>query len=587
MKFRVVLISFCIFVGSSKAASRILVPEKMKVMGIELHLSKDARNKIQTTVDQLRGSPKYFNIKLERTAMYFPIIDRILREQLIPLDFKYLVVQESGLISDAISSSNAVGFWQFKKETATELGLRVDGQVDERINIVSATKGACGYMKRSQNFTKNYIYSLLSYYTGLGGVRSHIDPKYQNALSMKIDGDVHWYVLKYLAHVVAYRNADYTSVHPPYQLAEYTKGGNMTLKEVARNTRTEPEIVEEYNKWLKTTRVPNDRVYHTILPIATGNAIAYKEPEGSPSGGKKEDSESPQDIFPDKTARAKIKLGPFTISILWNGIPAVLATKENSLQGFANFGGIEKSKFLKYNDLKVMDVIQEGQIYYLKPKKRKSTIPYHVLAEGESLWEVSQKYGIRMQSLLSKNRIAPQTAVKAGAKLWLKKKRPTNIPMEIVPISTQNEPPVVEEVAIPEVTKEVAPDNKFDTSINARENLKPEPAPEFDTLRHDFHMVSAGETLYGISRRYGLSVSEIKELNNLALDQLQLGQVLKVNKVPIEEGGDEYLLHRIEAGQTLYRISKMYEVPVNELMQLNEMQDYSLRIGNVIKIKKK
>ena len=86
--------------------------------------------------------------------LYFPIIENIFKEEGVPDDFKYLSLQESGLISDAVSTSNAVGFWQFKDFTAREVGLRVDKQIDERKNIVSSTRGAAVYLKRN-NFLMN------------------------------------------------------------------------------------------------------------------------------------------------------------------------------------------------------------------------------------------------------------------------------------------------------------------------------------------------------------------------------------------------------------------------------------------------
>ena len=63
---------------------------------------------------------------LDRVSLYFPIIERVLNEEKIPDDFKYLSIQESALISTAKSSSNAFGFWQFKEETAKTHGLIIN-----------------------------------------------------------------------------------------------------------------------------------------------------------------------------------------------------------------------------------------------------------------------------------------------------------------------------------------------------------------------------------------------------------------------------------------------------------------------------
>ena len=102
------------------------VPHKMQFAGMTLTIRDDARREIQKDVNALTQSPKHHNIKVERAKTYFPIIEKVFAEENLPDDFKYLVLQESALIADAVSVSNAVGFWQFKDFTALEMGLRVD-----------------------------------------------------------------------------------------------------------------------------------------------------------------------------------------------------------------------------------------------------------------------------------------------------------------------------------------------------------------------------------------------------------------------------------------------------------------------------
>src|SRR6187402_1867751 len=116
------------------------VPAKMQFAGMTLTIRDDARREIQKDVDALTQSPKHHNIKIERAKTYFPIIEKVFEEERVPDDFKYLALQESALIADAVSVSNAVGFWQFKDYTAMEMGLRVDRQIDERMNIASSSR---------------------------------------------------------------------------------------------------------------------------------------------------------------------------------------------------------------------------------------------------------------------------------------------------------------------------------------------------------------------------------------------------------------------------------------------------------------
>jgi len=128
-----------------------------------------------------------------------------LQEENVPDDFKYLVIQESALIPDAISSANAVGFWQFKESSGQEVGLRIDRNIDERMNVVSATRGACRYLKTNNFYYDNWLYALLAYNTGRGGAETHIDSRHFGDKKMEINKHTHWYVKKYLAHKIAFQ----------------------------------------------------------------------------------------------------------------------------------------------------------------------------------------------------------------------------------------------------------------------------------------------------------------------------------------------------------------------------------------------
>ena len=180
------------------------VPKQMSFGGIQLTFTDYARKQIQANADRLVRSPTYVNILTDRMSLYFPIIERILKEEKVPEATKFLVVQESGLISDAVSSANAVGFWQFKDFTAREMELTVDRRVDERLNIVSATKGAAKYLKTNNHFYNNWVYAVMAYNTGRGGAKKYINESLYGAKKMTIDKKTHWYIKKFLAHVVAF-----------------------------------------------------------------------------------------------------------------------------------------------------------------------------------------------------------------------------------------------------------------------------------------------------------------------------------------------------------------------------------------------
>ena len=148
-----------IFFGAASYAQTPEVPHKMQFAGMTLTIRDEARREIQKDVDALTQHSRYFIMKAERAKTYFPIIEKIFAEEGVPDDFKFLVLQESALVADAVSVSNAVGFWQFLDFTAMEMGLRVDKEVDERMNLVSATHAAAKYLKQNnyRNCKKSHL----------------------------------------------------------------------------------------------------------------------------------------------------------------------------------------------------------------------------------------------------------------------------------------------------------------------------------------------------------------------------------------------------------------------------------------------
>ena len=183
------------------------VPSKMEFAGIKLKITEAAKREIQSDVDALTANAKYFNAKAERAALYMPIVERIFAEEGLPDDFKYLAIQESGFISDAVSTSNAVGFWQFKKLTAQEVGLRVDRKIDERQNIEASTRGAAKYLQKNNFYFNNWLHALQAYQMGAGGAMDVLGEKGSGVHHMTIDKKTYWYVKKFLAHKVAFESA--------------------------------------------------------------------------------------------------------------------------------------------------------------------------------------------------------------------------------------------------------------------------------------------------------------------------------------------------------------------------------------------
>ena len=97
----------------------------------------------------------------------------------------------------------------------------------------------------------------------------------------------------------------------------------------------------------------------------------------------------------------------------------------------------------------------------------------------------------------------------------------------------------------------------------------------------DYYTVVKGDTLYKIANQFGLSVDELKRLNNLSSNTLSIGQRLLIKTSISEDVTDTYT---VKAGDSLYQIARKYNTTVDELKRLNNLTSNLLSIGQVLKI---
>jgi membrane-bound lytic murein transglycosylase D len=549
-------------------------PDFMEFGGMTLELSEGVKKKIDADIKMIYSSVKYLQQKIDRANLYFPIIERVFEEQGFPEDFKYLALQESSLVSDAVSSSNAVGYWQFKKESAIEVNVSVNTQVDERMHIVYASRGAAKYLTKNNVALQNWIYALLSYNLGAGGVKPHVKTKYVNAKKMLIDEAMHWYVIRFLAHKLAYEDLVGKNLHPELALLEYNGIKNKSLDEISKQAVVAPTLVRDYNKWCLKAHVPSDKEYIVLIPtehqrkeevLAKNKSIEdpithipAKEVKPIPRPSKIPDIQTVQ----DQTQ------APIFVKI--NGVIAIQARNEDNLNQLIIKSGIPKEAFLYFNDMKGFEEVKTGQFYYLQLKKSKANVAFHTVQWNESMWSIAQKYAMKVSAIRTKNRMTKNELLKPGRVLWLRSKRPQGQAVEYKTLSPKPEPtPVV-----------IKKENPQETLL-----IKENPIPSNAPLAL-YHVVKAGETVFSISRMYHVDSDSIKEWNQLSDYSIKVDQKLKVGYAEQIKGDttsisptSKSIEYIVKPGDTLYSIARLYGVKPDQIMQWNQLASYTISIG--------
>mgnify|MGYP004620971965 FL=1 len=99
-----------------------------------------------------------------------------------------------------------------------------------------------------------------------------------------------------------------------------------------------------------------------------------------------------------------------------------------------------------------------------------------------------------------------------------------------------------------------------------------------------YYTVKKGDSLYSIAKKYNTTVDELKRLNNLTTNNLAIGDVLKVKEKPKENNSSSEITYTVKKGDSLYQISKKYNISVEELKAYNNLKSNLLSIGDVLKI---
>ncbi|MFP4059002.1 MAG: LysM peptidoglycan-binding domain-containing protein [bacterium] len=181
-------------------------------------------------------------------------------------------------------------------------------------------------------------------------------------------------------------------------------------------------------------------------------------------------------------------------------------------------------------------VIIDGKVYYI-----------HVVKEGQTLYSISHAYNVTQKEIAAEN---PEVMV------GLKEGQTLKIP---------ERPVVVDKIKL----------NKSDKFI--------------------YHIISEGQTLYFLSRHYNISIEDIFKHNpELEYSNLQVNQVIKIPREKVGTASpdenieyNEYIKHRVERGETLYSLSKLYDVTIEQIINANREGGWrGLKYGEYLLIPK-
>jgi membrane-bound lytic murein transglycosylase D len=409
--------------STSDLTYEIRIKQLNKTTPVKLEFNSQVKYYIEIYTQRRKRD---FENMLGLSELYFPIFEEKLDRYKLPLELKYLAIVESSLNPLAVSSSGAVGLWQFLYSTSKMFDLEVDSYIDQRCDPYISTEAACRYFTYLYNIFNDWQLAIAGFNGGPGEIRNAIE---------KSGGKTNfWEIQPYLpkqtrdyvpAFIACMYVMNYAGEHgivkksPQYNYFEvdtvkFKKAAY--LSHISLELGMAPEQLRFLNPIYKSDYIPENENYSTLV--------------------------LPQDkIVRFLRKQNKIHEHIATGQNYWDK----LALRGDTIGKVKLVHNVEKGEFfhkiaLKYScsieDLKIWNQLEgnhlyPGQVLFVWVPKEQSYLfvqqpgisqedgyLIYTVQEGDTIWSIAEKFDLpSIQELKQLNGGLPENKLKPGQKL--------------------------------------------------------------------------------------------------------------------------------------------------------------------------
>ncbi len=507
----------------------------------------------------LKNRKKSFERLMAISEFYFPMFEEAMARQNVPLEIKYLAVVESALNPKAVSRVGATGLWQFMFQTGKQYGLNINTYVDDRSDPLKASDAAALYMSNMYKIFGDWDLVLASYNSGPGNVAK--------AIRRSGGQQNFWNIRKHLPKE--------TQGYVPAFLA------TMYIYEYHKEHGIVPNRAEIKHFATDTIMVKREITFKQIsdlidIPVSQLQLLnpAYK-----------------RDVVPFIEGENHYLRMP-------NDKVAIYTSNEDKIYAYVNY---ETSKRERPYESRYASKVNEAEDGHVVTKTR-----FYKIKRGDSLSEIANKYGVSVSELKKWNRIRGTYAPRGK---MLKIYSYDNVAVN---------PKDLESKEVAEVKKEPTADTE--KSLVAETKFKEEVVVTLVTNTKKYK-VKRGDNLSSIANKYGVTIANIKEWNDLKKNSVASGKVLKIkiaekvaSKVKREirtdnkatDNQNEALaanekatkteketsvadtkapeFYVVQKGDNLSNIAKKYAVSIDDLKKWNNLTNGNIALGFKLKL---
>ena len=411
---------------------------------------------------------------------YNPIFEQALEEQGLPLELEYLPMIESSLDPNAVSKHGAAGLWQFMLATAKGLGMEVNSIVDERRDPYLSSELAASYLKGLYETYGDWSLAIAAYNCGPGNINKAI----RRAGGEAKDHDF-WSIYNYLpeetrGYVPMFIAVNYVmKYYPEHNISPVLPTGPLVMDTIHVTERIHFEQISQVlDIPVEELRILNPQYRADIIPGSQDN--------------------------------------PRNLILPSQQIHAYLMSEEDirnydadkySLRGVVDPGEVPADALAAVEDTEIWpEPVSKPKASTVSSDGQSHTIVHKVKA-GETLSSIAGLYEVTIDDIKTANNLR-RNAVRVGQQL------------KITTSSSQG----AMETAVAAVTQKPASSTAAKKNTNTSTKKTSTAASNNPTT----HKVKSGESLSSISKKYGVSVAEIKKANGMNNDNIRAGATLKI-----------------------------------------------------------
>ena len=485
-----------------------------KASEIQQLLNADVEKEIKSfqTVER-----DFFIASYQRSGLYRDIIMDELKKAGMPEEIFWLPLVESGFKVSALSSARALGLWQFIPSTGYKFGLTRDEWMDERMDVIKSTRAAIAYLKELHGMFGDWLTVLAAYNCGEGRVLRVISRQRINYfdrfwdLYKQLPNETARYVPRFLATLQIIKDPskygfDLKMAEPVLNYEKVKVNKMMKLSDIASKIEVSEDLINILNAELRHKTTP-DREYEMKIPkdaLQIFNMVYADIPE----------VEKPRPTYTRSSyLKHRVRSGETVASIAKRYKVSAETIYDNNR--------INRKKKLARGQV-IRIPVTRAEI--ASPRKKSSSnksessqcatvvsVKTYKIKQGDSLLSIAKKYNVSVTKLKEVNHLK-KNSIQAG--------RIIKVPVE----QTNSSNDATQE----DKEKHVSVKKNSGKTKNDGKALTSDDVAQLGTNKH---IVTKGESISSIARKYHVEMAKIKEWNEISGDDtITPGQILVVKK---------------------------------------------------------